>query len=42
MPDRVQRIVQGVVLRANQVGAVHVCRRPDAIRDGLQQSGIEP
>ncbi len=41
MPDTVERVVERVVLRANQVGAVDVGRRPDAIRDCLEQSRIE-
>ena len=40
--DAVQCVVERVVLRANQVGTVDVGRRPDAIRDCLEQSRIEP
>ncbi len=41
MPDTVECVVERVVLRANQIGAVDVGRRPDAIRDCLEQSRIE-
>jgi hypothetical protein len=39
--DALQCVVQGVVLRANQVGAVDVGGGPDAIRDRLKQSWID-
>ncbi len=42
MPDAMERVVERVVLRANQIGTVDVGWRPDAIRDRLQQSRIEP
>src|SRR6266571_2562383 len=35
--DAVECVVERVVLRANQVGTVDVGRRPDAIRDCLEQ-----
>ena len=41
VPDALQRVVQGVVLRANQVGAVDVGGCPNAIRDRLKQSRID-
>ena len=41
MTDAVQRVGEGVVLRANQVGAVDVGRRSYPIRDRLQQSRVE-
>ena len=37
-----ERVVQGVVLRADQVGAVDVHGRPHALRDRAEQRGVEP
>src|SRR5207247_9750894 len=36
-----QGVVQGVVLRPDQVGAIHVCWRTDALRDAAQQRRVE-
>ena len=42
MPDAVERVVERIVLRADQIGTVDVGWRSDPIRDCLQQSRIEP
>ncbi len=38
----VQGVVQRVVLRPDQVGAIDVGGRPDPLRDGAEQRGIKP
>ncbi len=40
--DALQGVVQRMVLRADQVGAVDVDRRADALRDRAQQRRVEP
>jgi len=42
MANTVERVVERVVLRADQIGTVNVGWRPDPIRDCLEQSRIEP
>ena len=42
MRHALQRVVQGVVLSPDKIGAVDVHGRAHALRDGAEQTGVEP